>query len=285
MDEEYQRMVANSIAHEAFCAGQAWQQAAAAQERPCVVWKPKLFIDGDQWCALLGENIQEGVVGFGDSPDAAMWSFDNAWRKKLAPLPGAQQCKNCNGMGDRFDPSGEKIPCDLCESNLEEIRVLVAEAAHDIVSGSDFWLSTSLAAKKICALPGAQPAQKAVAYLDLGVGGYMDVGTDLTDEALAALPKGRHMLGIVGTYGVEGYVQAQPAPSVPEGWKEGVEAVAATLQKKADDYAEEYGYDDMGVLSFGEGMCGQIKMDYYSNLIELTEEVRAMLAAAPEAKS
>ena len=69
------------------------------------------------------------------------------------------------------------------------------------------------------ALPGAQPAQKAVAYLDLGVGGYMDIGTDLTDEQLASLPKGRHMLGIVGTYGVDGYVSAQPAPIIPEGWK------------------------------------------------------------------
>lgn len=76
----------------------------------------------------------------------------------LYALPGAQQCKNCNGVGDRFDPSGEKIPCDLCESHLEEIRSLVAEAAHDIISGSDFWLSISLAAKKIYALPGAQPA-------------------------------------------------------------------------------------------------------------------------------
>ena len=76
----------------------------------------------------------------------------------LYALPGAQQCKNCNGMGDRFDPSGEKIPCDLCESHLEEIRSLVAEAAHAIISGSDFWLSISLAAKKIYALPGAQPA-------------------------------------------------------------------------------------------------------------------------------
>lgn len=66
---------------------------------------------------------------------------------------------------------------------------------------------------------GAQPAPKAVAYLDIGVGGYMDIGTDLTDEALAAIPKGRHMLGIVGTYGVEGYSPAQPAPRVPEGWK------------------------------------------------------------------
>lgn len=64
--------------------------------------------------------------------------------------------------------------------------------------------------------PGAQPAPNAVAYLDLGVGGYMDIGTDLTDEELDAIPKGRHMLGIVGTYGIEGYVPAQPAPRVPD---------------------------------------------------------------------
>jgi hypothetical protein len=31
-------------------------------------------------------------------------------------------------------------------------------------------------------------------------------------------------------------------------------------------------------------MGGEIKMGYYNNLIELIEEVRAMLAAAPEAK-
>ena len=68
---------------------------------------------------------------------------------------------------------------------------------------------------RLYALPGAQNTTKAVAYLDLGVGGYMDVGTDLTDEELAALPKGRHMLGVIGTYGVDGYVPAQPAPSVP----------------------------------------------------------------------
>ncbi len=68
-------------------------------------------------------------------------------------------------------------------------------------------------------LDGAQPAPMAVAYLDIGAGGYMDIGTDLTDEELDAIPKGRHMLGIVGTYGVEGYVPAQPAPIIPEGWK------------------------------------------------------------------
>lgn len=59
-----------------------------------------------------------------------------------------------------------------------------------------------------------KPAEP-VAYLDLGVGGYMDVGTDLTDEQLAALPKGRHMLAIVGTYGVDGYTEADPQPAEP----------------------------------------------------------------------
>ena len=85
--------------------------------------------------------------------------------------------------------------------------------------------------------PGAQPAQKAVAYLDLGAGGYMDIGTDLTDEQLASLPKGRHMLGIVGTYGVDGYVSAQPAPSVPEGWPtEEMTAAFARVFNVRDQY-------------------------------------------------
>ena len=160
MNDDYQMMAVNAISHEAFCAGQAWQQAAAAHERPCVLWKPRLFIDGNQWCALFGENIQEGVVGFGDSPDEAMWAFDAAWRKKLSPLPGAQ-----------------------------------------------------------------------------------------------------------------------PAPSVPDGWKEGVEAAARLIDQKAERYANQFGIDDVGGLSFGQGPHAEIKMDHYTSMIELADEVRAMLAA------
>lgn len=33
---------------------------------------------------------------------------------------------------------------------------------------------------------------------------------------ISAKAEGRHMLGIVGTYGVDGYVSAQPTPSVPD---------------------------------------------------------------------
>lgn len=99
--------------------------------------------------------------------------------------------------------------------------VAFGESLHEVS-----WIKGKLPplGAKLYAIPGAQNVPKAVAYLDLGTGGYMDIGTDLTDEALAALPKGRHMLGIVGTYGVDGYVPAQPAPSVPEcpypcGWR------------------------------------------------------------------
>lgn len=55
----------------------------------------------------------------------------------------------------------------------------------------------------------------AVAYLDIGTGGYIDIGSDLSDEQLAALPKGRHMLGIIGTYGINGY---EPVFHVPDGY-------------------------------------------------------------------
>jgi hypothetical protein len=51
--------------------------------RPSSIYKPKIFIDGNKWCALYGEDIQCGVAGFGDSPDLAYADFDKNWVKKL----------------------------------------------------------------------------------------------------------------------------------------------------------------------------------------------------------
>ena len=45
------------------------------------ILKPKLTKDGDQWCVLYGTNIQEGVVGFGDTPYLAILDWDKAWNK------------------------------------------------------------------------------------------------------------------------------------------------------------------------------------------------------------
>ena len=90
------------------------------------------------------------------------------------------------------------------------------ELVHDLDEAYEDMTYEAYEVRKLYLAPGAQPAPMAVAYLDIGANGYMDIGTDLTDEELDTIPKGRHMLGIVGTYGIEGYVPAQPAPSVPE---------------------------------------------------------------------
>ena len=52
-------------------------------KEPSVLYRPRLFIDGDKWCALYGENIQDGVAGFGSSPERAMLDFNNQWSKTI----------------------------------------------------------------------------------------------------------------------------------------------------------------------------------------------------------
>ena len=58
---------------------QAATDIALAITRPSAVFRPALTIDGDQWCALYGQNLQDGVAGFGSSPEAAMADFDRKW--------------------------------------------------------------------------------------------------------------------------------------------------------------------------------------------------------------
>ena len=83
LSEEWQQHVASSVAHWSEMAKASIEQAAACYERPSAVFKPRLSIDGNQWCALYGENLQDGVAGFGDSPASAMWDFDKNWAKAL----------------------------------------------------------------------------------------------------------------------------------------------------------------------------------------------------------
>jgi hypothetical protein len=59
------------------------QLAAAMAQRPSVQYRPAISIDGNQWCALYGDNLQDGVAGFGDSPAEAMQAFDTEWVTKL----------------------------------------------------------------------------------------------------------------------------------------------------------------------------------------------------------
>lgn len=55
--------------------------AVGQYARPSAVYRPTLTLDGNQWCALYGTNLQEGCTGFGESPEAAMYDFDRNWEK------------------------------------------------------------------------------------------------------------------------------------------------------------------------------------------------------------
>lgn len=100
MNYATEQSVLNAQHNAAVLAQQAAETSAQAQRdiayeamRPSVLYRPGLSIDGDQWCALYGDDLQSGVAGFGDSPDAAMRAFDAAWD---TPLRARQE--NSNGI-------------------------------------------------------------------------------------------------------------------------------------------------------------------------------------------
>jgi hypothetical protein len=72
----------------------SWQAAQLSEaissvsnqmQRIFILLRPKVFLDGNQWCCLYGDDIQSGVCGFGDSPDKASWAFEKAWYEENKP--------------------------------------------------------------------------------------------------------------------------------------------------------------------------------------------------------
>ena len=49
---------------------------------------PQLFFRGDLWIALLGPNVEEGVVGIGPTVAAALRAFDAQYLTALRPPNG-----------------------------------------------------------------------------------------------------------------------------------------------------------------------------------------------------
>lgn len=58
------------------------EEAHAQAMRPSSCYKPKISMDGNQWCALFGSNLMEGVAGFGDTVKEAFEDFDREWNER-----------------------------------------------------------------------------------------------------------------------------------------------------------------------------------------------------------
>lgn len=88
MNQEHSAAVMDSwtsvAQHFSYCADVLLGQ----YQSPFVQLKPKLYIDGNQWCVLYGDNIQEGLVGFGDTPAKAVVDFDTNYFNQKAGISG-----------------------------------------------------------------------------------------------------------------------------------------------------------------------------------------------------
>lgn len=69
-DSHYQQAMFNITSHTA---------EEASDFNLIGILKPEIKIDGNQWCVLYGENLQDGVVGYGKSPHLAVLDFNKAW--------------------------------------------------------------------------------------------------------------------------------------------------------------------------------------------------------------
>jgi len=52
---------------------------------PVAVRRPRLFVRGDLWIALLGPTVEEGIVGIGATVTAALRAFDAQYLAGLRP--------------------------------------------------------------------------------------------------------------------------------------------------------------------------------------------------------
>lgn len=47
------------------------------------VLSPTIKKEGNQWCVLWGENLQDGIAGFGETPYLAILDFNKSFHKSL----------------------------------------------------------------------------------------------------------------------------------------------------------------------------------------------------------
>ena len=79
-----------NIAHEYTMMRQAAQETEYARQAAHVMMRPRVYPDGDKWCALYGDNLQEGVAGFGKTPEGAALDFDRNWGQQTLATPSVR---------------------------------------------------------------------------------------------------------------------------------------------------------------------------------------------------
>jgi hypothetical protein len=58
---------------------------------PSATRRPDLIYRGQLWIALLGPTMEEGIVGIGQTVEAALRAFDEQYLARLRPPAGARR--------------------------------------------------------------------------------------------------------------------------------------------------------------------------------------------------
>ncbi len=84
--------------HAATAAEQMELYCASHPESPSAVRRPRLFVRGELWIALLGPSLEDGIVGIGPTVAEALRAFDAQYsigsgqsNKRTTPSHKAQQ--------------------------------------------------------------------------------------------------------------------------------------------------------------------------------------------------
>lgn len=86
MTNEDSNMAANAICFAADMVKQEWLYTLGCYQRPSVIYKPELSVDGNMYCVSLGQDLQNGIAGFGETPAKAYEDFDKNFTTSKLPI-------------------------------------------------------------------------------------------------------------------------------------------------------------------------------------------------------
>ena len=86
MDKIMQQVISNEDAERL----RKFHRSQIKLARPSFVFKPKIYPDGNIWCALYGEDLQNGICGFGNTPDDACADFDKNFQNQTMEFNDAR---------------------------------------------------------------------------------------------------------------------------------------------------------------------------------------------------
>lgn len=78
----------------------------------------RIFKDGDKWCVLMGENLQEGIAGFGKTIPDALYSLSEAWESQYCPECGEKLIKH---HSQYEDGKCVGVECTNCEFRAGDV--------------------------------------------------------------------------------------------------------------------------------------------------------------------